>query len=324
MRVLITGGAGFIGSHLSEALLARGDHVLALDSFTDYYDPALKRRNVAEVAAVSGGRYRLVEADLRDAAALDAAIADFEPDAAMHLAACAGVRPSIENPALYYDVNVMGTLNLLNAMARRGVKRLAFASSSSVYGDNEKVPFSEDDRVDFPISPYAATKKAGELMIHTEHALHGLSAACLRFFTVYGPRQRPDLAISKFARLIAAGAPIPVYGDGGTSRDYTYVSDIVSGIVAAIDWTAGPAKYDIFNLGGSSPVTLGDMVACVASAVGRPAIVDRQAAQPGDVRRTFADTRKAAALLGYAPAVPFAEGVARYVAWAAGCGDIRA
>jgi len=316
MRVLLTGGAGFIGSHVAEALLGRGDQVMALDSFSDFYDPSIKRRNVKAIyRAFPDGRFACCEADIRDAEALHLAFDSFRPDAVVHLAACAGVRPSIENPALYCDVNLMGTVRLLDQVAARGVSRLVFASSSSVYGNNKKVPFSEADPVDHPISPYAATKKAGELLVHTYHHLSGLSAACLRFFTVYGPRQRPDLAITKFAGLMLDGKPIPVYGDGASRRDYTYVADIVDGTVRALDWTAVPGRYGVFNLGGSRTVPLGGMIEALERALGVKAIVDRLPPQPGDVEQTYADIALAREALGYNPSTPFEEGVSQFVRW---------
>jgi UDP-glucuronate 4-epimerase len=315
MRVIVTGGAGFIGSNLCQRLLGRGDQVLALDSFNDFYDPAVKGENVREVTASDkNGAFRVAEADIRDAQALDKIFMEFRPDAVVHLAAYAGVRPSIQNPQLYVDVNLMGTTRILDAMVKYRVKRLVFASSSSVYGNNEKVPFSEDDPVDHPISPYAATKKAGELLVHTYHALHGLHCACLRFFTVYGPRQRPDLAISKFVSLIRAGKPIPVYGDGSTRRDYTYIADILDGLTAALDWTETDG-YDVFNLGESHTVSLSEMIETIERVLGKRADIDRLPMQPGDVKQTFADVSKARHALGYSPSTSFEEGVRKYVAW---------
>lgn len=314
MKVLITGGAGFIGSNLAERLLARGDEVRGIDSYNDFYDPAVKRANAAAVC-VAYPQYRVYENDIRDGEAVLRIFEEFRPDAVVHLAAYAGVRPSIENPALYYDVNLMGSVRLLDAMVKTGCRRMAFASSSSVYGNNKKVPFSEADAVDHPISPYAATKKAGELLMHTYHALHGLSVACLRFFTVYGPRQRPDLAISKFARLMRAGQPIPVFGDGSTSRDYTYIDDITDGIARALDYTAGEPKYDIFNLGGSSPVSLSEMIQTLEKVLEIPAQIQRLPMQPGDVERTFADVRHSGEVLGYRAATSFEQGIRKYARW---------
>ena len=316
MRVLVTGGAGFIGSHVSEALLDRGDRVLALDNFSPFYDPSLKRRNVKAIyRAHSEGAFALCEADIRDKEALTLAFESFQPEAVIHLAACAGVRPSIEQPEEYFDVNLMGTVRLMESMAEHGVKRLVFASSSSVYGNNEKVPFAESDPVDHPISPYAATKKAGELAVHTWHHLKGLSSACLRFFTVYGPRQRPDLAITKFANLMLDGKPIPVYGDGGTRRDYTFIADIVDGVVRALDWTDEPGRYGVFNLGESRTVALGEMIETLERALGLKAEILRLPAQPGDVTRTWADVTRSREVLGYNPSTSFEEGIEQFIRW---------
>jgi UDP-glucuronate 4-epimerase len=316
MRILVTGGAGFIGSHVSEALLARGDRVLALDSFSDFYNPAVKRQNVKAIyRAYPDGAFSLCEADIRDSEALGLAFESFQPEAVVHLAACAGVRPSIERPEEYYDVNVMGTVRLMDQMAAHNVTRLAFASSSSVYGNNDKVPFSEADPVDHPISPYAATKKACELAVHTWHHLKGISAACLRFFTVYGPRQRPDLAITKFANLMLDQKPIPVYGDGSTRRDYTYISDTVDGVVRALDWTNAPNRYGVFNLGESRTVSLAEMIGTLENALHIKAIIDRLPPQPGDVTRTFADISLAREVLGYDPKTTFEDGIEQFVRW---------
>lgn len=308
--ILVTGAAGFIGSHVTEALLARGDSVVGLDCFDAFYDPAVKRRNIA--AAASDARFRLIEGDIRDPKCIDAALATHKPDAIIHLAARAGVRPSIEQPLLYQDVNVHGTAVLLDAAVRHAIGRFIFASSSSVYGNNEKVPFSESDNVDHPISPYAATKKAGELLCYTYHHLYNLPMTCLRFFTVYGPRQRPDLAIHKFARLILAGKPIPVFGDGSTSRDYTFIADIIDGVLRAADRCKA---YHIYNLGESSPITLTDLIAEMEKALGKKAVIDRKPMQPGDVNRTYADVSRARAELGYAPSTDMTTGLSKFVAW---------
>lgn len=316
MRVLVTGGAGFIGSHVSEALLRRGDRVLALDNFNSFYDPSIKRQNIKAIyRAYPYGAFALCEADIRDRESLTLAFESFQPDAVIHLAACAGVRPSIERPEEYFDVNLMGTVRLMDTMAEHGTARLVFASSSSVYGNNEKVPFSEADPVDHPISPYAATKKAGELAVHTWHHLKGLSAVCLRFFTVYGPRQRPDLAITKFARLMLDGAPIPVYGDGTSRRDYTYIADIVDGVVRALDWTMEPGRYDVFNLGESRTISLAEMIETLERTLGVKAQINRLPAQPGDVERTYADITRAREILGYHPSTPFEEGIEQFIRW---------
>ena len=307
---LITGGAGFIGSHAAERLLARGDRVIGLDNFDPFYSRGIKEGNIR--SALAHPSFRLAEGDIRDAETVSRLFAEEKPDAVFHSAAKAGVRPSIADPLGYQDVNIRGTLVLLEAARKAGVRHFVFASSSSVYGENPKVPFSEDDFVDHPISPYAATKKAGELLCHTVHHLSGMPVTCLRFFTVYGPRQRPDLAIHKFTRLIDEGQPIPVFGDGSTSRDYTYIDDIVDGVVRAID---RPDGYRIINLGESTTVTLSEMIAEIERALGKKAVIDRQPLQPGDVPRTYADVEKARRLLGYEPRMPFREGIERFTAW---------
>jgi UDP-glucuronate 4-epimerase len=308
-KILVTGAAGFIGSHLCEALVRRGERVIGLDSFDDFYDPALKRRNVAPLAG--DDHFELIEGDIRNAE-LVAGLLGRGVDTVAHLAARAGVRPSIEKPLLYQDVNINGTMVLLEACRKLGTRRFIFASSSSVYGNNEKVPFSESDNVDFPISPYAATKKAGELICHTYHHLYGLDMTCLRLFTVYGPRQRPDLAIHKFARLIEAGRPIPVFGDGGMSRDFTYIDDIIDGVLRALDRCG---EYHVYNLGESRPVSLADLIGALEKALGKRAKIDRRPVQPGDVNRTFADVSLARRDLGYEPATELATGLARFVEW---------
>jgi UDP-glucuronate 4-epimerase len=309
--ILVTGAAGFIGSHLVDRLLADGRDVLGLDNFDPFYDPALKRRNLA--GALAHPRFRLAEHDLRDTEALGRLVAESRPIAIAHLAARAGVRPSIEQPSLYAEVNVLGTTRLLEAACRLDpLPRFVYASSSSVYGDRPDAPFRESDPVDRPISPYAATKKACELIAHTFHHLHGLPVTGLRFFTAYGPRNRPDLALYKFARLIDAGRPVPMFGDGSTRRDYTYVADIVDGVARAIDRCS---LHHLYNLGHSEPIPLHEMIATIGRALGKEPVIDRLPEQPGDVRQTFADISLARAELGYDPATPFAEGVARFVAW---------
>ncbi|MGB2986988.1 MAG: NAD-dependent epimerase/dehydratase family protein [Phycisphaerae bacterium] len=309
-RILVTGGAGFIGSHLCEALL-RGRHkVTALDNFDDFYDPAVKRRNLE--AALANEHLSLVEGDIRDEGLVDEVVGN-GVDVIVHLAARAGVRPSIEQPLLYADVNVRGTMVLLEACRRHGVGRFVFASSSSVYGNNKKIPFAESDSVDDPISPYAATKKAGELLCHTYHHLYGIAVTCLRLFTVYGPRQRPDLAIHKFAGLIEAGRPIPVFGDGSMMRDYTYVDDTIDGIMRAIQHCE--KGYRIYNLGESQPVSLSELIAMLEEVMGKKAIIDRQPRQPGDVDRTYADVTLAGRVLGYQPSTDLKTGLARFVDW---------
>ncbi|MBI5517252.1 MAG: GDP-mannose 4,6-dehydratase [Deltaproteobacteria bacterium] len=310
MRILLTGAAGFIGSHTGEALLARGDRVVGLDNFNAFYDPARKRANSALLARSE--RFELAPADLLDEPALDRLFAGEPFDAVVHLAAWAGVRPSIERPEVYADVNVRGTVNLLERARRHKVPRFVFASSSSVYGGRTAVPFRETDPVDHPISPYAATKKAGEVLGYTWHHLHGLHFTALRYFTVYGPRQRPEMAIHKFATMLSRAEPVPVYGDGGSARDYTYVSDIVQGTVAALDRCEG---YKIYNLGGSRTVRLDTLVDKLARALGVPALTRQEPDQPGDVPITFADVSLARQDLGYEPRVTLDEGLQRFAEW---------
>jgi UDP-glucuronate 4-epimerase len=309
MKALVTGAAGFIGSHLSERLLRDGWTVTGVDNFDTFYDPRVKRDNLADCR--SNPSFRLVEADIRDKAAMEKAL-EPDTDVIVHLAARAGVRPSIAEPVLYMDVNINGTVALLEVARQRRIGRFIFASSSSVYGNNEKVPFSEEDNVDFPISPYAATKKAGELICHTYHHLYGIAINCLRFFTVYGPRQRPDLAIHKFARLIEEGEPIPVFGDRTMMRDFTYIDDILDGVMAAIDQCA---DYQIYNLGESQPISVTDLITELENALGRKAIRKYLPPQPGDVERTYADVTKAEIQLGYRPSTSIQAGLARFVAW---------
>jgi UDP-glucuronate 4-epimerase len=308
--ILVTGAAGFIGSHLCEALLERGDRVVGLDNFNDFYDPAIKRANLSGPLARPG--FALVEGDIRDAAAVARVFREHAPTSVVHLAAMAGVRPSLQDPALYHDVNCTGTAVVLQAARAAGVGRFVFGSSSSVYGGNPKVPFHEDDDVSRPVSPYAATKRANELTCHTFHHLYGMDIACLRFFTVYGPRQRPEMAIHKFVRLTEAGQPLPLFGDGRSERDYTYVDDILDGVLKAHDQSRG---FRIYNLGESRTISLRDLVAAIGRATGREPRVDWQPPQPGDVPRTYADIGRAKAELGYAPKVDLDEGLRRFVAW---------
>jgi len=314
--VLLTGAAGFIGSHTAEALLARGDRVVGVDNLDDFYAPEMKRRTLEGLASAPGGAgFTFAESDIRDADRMGALLSEHRVTDIIHLAARAGVRPSIQKPALYADVNVNGTMVLLEAARVAGVERFVMASSSSVYGNNEKVPFAETDDVSAPISPYAATKRACELIAHSHHHLYGMPIACLRFFTVFGPRQRPDLAIMKFMRLISAGESIPVFGDGSTSRDFTFIDDIVTGVLAALE-RIPEHGYRVWNLGGNHPVSLSEMIETVAAAVGTPAKIDRQPMQPGDVNRTYADLSRSSAELGYEPRTPFDEGVRRQWVWA--------
>jgi len=309
-HILLTGGAGFIGSHLTRRLLGRGDRITVLDDFNDFYDPARKRHNVAEF--LGGDDYRLVEGDIRDEPRVETLFRDGHFDAVIHLAARAGVRPSLKEPILYEDVNCIGTLRLLEAARRHGPEVFVFGSSSSVYGINEKVPFAEDDPVDLPISPYATTKRTGELLCFNYHHLYQLRCSCLRFFTVYGPSQRPEMAIHKFTDLLAHGKAVPLYGDGSTRRDYTYVDDIVDGIVAALDLAPG---FEILNLGGAETTALKDLVLELARLLDAEPRIDYLPEQPGDVPITYADVSKAHRLLGYSPKVPIREGLARFVAW---------
>jgi UDP-glucuronate 4-epimerase len=311
-HILVTGGAGFIGSHLVDHLIAEGGwRVTVVDDFNDFYSPALKRANVGRHAGDE--RFRLFEADIRDRAALERVFAEAEFDCVAHLAARAGVRPSLSEPLLYVETNVTGTLHLLELARAHRIKQFVFGSSSSVYGVNAKVPFSEEDPTAAPISPYAATKAAGEHLCHVYAHLYGVRCVALRFFTVYGARQRPDLAIHKFARLISAGAPVPVFGDGTTRRDYTYVDDIIAGVRAAVDYDA--SAFEAINLGESRTVELRELVALLERELGREAVIDRQPPQPGDVPQTFADISKARRLLGYNPQTQIEDGIRRFVEW---------
>ena len=311
MRVLVTGSAGFIGSTLADRLLGRGDEVVGIDNFDPFYPESRKRANLE--AASKHPKFRLLEVDIRDASRVRAAVLDAGPDAIAHLAAVAGVRPSIEDPSLYAWTNVVGTTNLLEAARRLEPRpRFVYASSSSVYGDRSASPFRESDAVDYPISPYAASKKACELMAHAFHRVHGLSVTGLRFFTAYGPRNRPDLAIAKFAGLIDRGEAVPMFGDGTTRRDYTYIDDIVDGVIRAIDRCDG---HRLYNLGNSEPIELRTMIETLGEALGRVPTIRRLPEQPGDVRLTCADITLASAELGYSPSTPFREGIGRFVGW---------
>ncbi len=311
-KVLLTGGAGFIGSHMAEILVADGCQVVVLDDFNDFYDPAIKEANLRPVI----DRIRLVRGDIRDTALVDGLFDEENFEAVIHIAARAGVRPSISDPRLYVSTNVDGTLNLLEACRRTGVKRFVFASSSSVYGVNPKVPFAESDPIERTISPYAATKLMGEQLCSNYSHLHGIRCVCLRFFTVYGPRQRPDLAIAKFTRRILDGQPIEQYGDGSTARDYTFIEDIIRGVSAAACHEG--SDFEIINLGGSQTHTLARLIEVIERTLGKSAVIHRLSDQPGDVPRTFADVGKARRLLGYNPQTSLEEGVRRYVEWLAG------
>ena len=309
---LITGGAGFIGSHLVDRLLSTDvESVTVVDDFNDFYDPSIKQHNIQD--HLKDPRYSIHKIDIRDRAALEKLFKEKNFDCVVHLAARAGVRPSLSEPQLYTETNINGTVNLLELSREHNLKQFVFGSSSSVYGINAKVPFSEDDPIRQPISPYAATKGAGELLCHTYSHLYGIRCVCLRFFTVYGPRQRPDLAIHKFAKLISAGKAIPVFGDGTTRRDYTYVDDIIDGVMAAISYDR--TNYEVFNLGESRTVELNELISLLEKELDTHAIIDRQPSQPGDVPQTFADISKARELLGYNPKTQIEDGLRRFVEW---------
>ena len=317
MRILVTGGAGFIGSHLVEKLLTSGHDVAILDDFNDFYDPQIKRENIAAVSRDAA----VHPVDLRDSAAVRSLFHQKKFEAIAHLAARAGVRPSILHPQLYYDTNVNGTLHLLDAGSVTGVERFIFASSSSVYGISKTVPFSEDQHLTQTISPYAATKIAGEFLCSTFSHLYQMRVVALRYFTVYGPRQRPDLAIHQFTRKIYAGQPIDQFGDGSTRRDYTYIDDIIQGTVAALDY--GGPLFDIFNLGENETIQLKDLIAAIENALGKKAKINRLPEQPGDVPLTYADIAKARKLLGYDPSTRLSDGLPRFIDWFLGSGRAK-
>ena len=310
----ITGGAGFIGSTLSQKLIEQGNKVIAIDNFCDFYNPKIKENNVKEL--LQNEKFKLYRADIRDRNALKEIFDENQIDIVMHLAAMAGVRPSIENPILYQEVNCMGTQNILEEMKEHNVKNGVFASSSSVYGNCKEVPFREDMIVDYAISPYAATKKANEVMAHVYHKLFDMNIVMLRFFTVYGPKQRPDLAINKFTRLMIEGKEIPMFGDGTTSRDYTYIDDIVDGIIKSCNYCMNNQEvYEILNIGNSSPTTLKEMINTIGQALGIEPKIKQLPMQPGDVDRTYADVSKAKTLIGYEPKTTFREGIENFVKW---------
>lgn len=313
-RYLITGGAGFIGSTLAEGLLLEGNNVVVVDNFCDFYDPKLKERNISQF--VNDSRFKVHRGDIRDNAFLEKVFDENRVDVIVHLAAMAGVRPSIENPILYQEVNGVGTQNILECAKKYQVNNLVMASSSSVYGNCKEVPFREDMIVDYAISPYAATKKANEVMAHAYHHLYDMNIIMLRFFTVYGPKQRPDLAINKFTRLMLNGDAIPMYGDGSTSRDYTYVDDIVDGVIKSCNYVENNKNvYEIINLGSNNPISLKEMIMTIGEALGVEPKIEKLPMQPGDVDRTYADISKAKALLGYAPHTSFEEGIRKFVEW---------
>ncbi|MEM9080671.1 MAG: SDR family NAD(P)-dependent oxidoreductase [Verrucomicrobiota bacterium] len=308
-NILITGGAGFIGSHLAESLLADGHQVTIFDDFNDYYDPAIKESNIIPIR----DQVTLIQADIRDAVAVERAFAAGNFDTIIHLAARAGVRPSICDPKLYVTTNIDGTFNLLDACRYHNVKHFIFASSSSVYGVNKKVPFAETDPITRTISPYAATKMACEQICSNYAHLFNIRTVCLRFFTVYGPRQRPDLAINKFTKRILAGEPIQRYGDGSSRRDYTYIADIVAGIRGAIDYTG--SDFEIVNLGGSHTTTLTELIETLEDVIGQKAIIEQLPDQPGDVPQTSADVSRAKELFNWQPQTSLREGLSHYVEW---------
>jgi UDP-glucuronate 4-epimerase len=311
MNFLVTGGAGFIGSHVCERLVHDGHRVWAFDDLNDFYDPRIKRRNLGEIQAPAQC-FEFVHGDLCDANAVEELFSSVKFDQVIHLAARAGVRPSLEHPALYQRVNVEGTVNILEGARKTGVNKVTVASSSSVYGVNSKVPFSESDPIFSAVSPYAASKLACEALGHTWHHVYKMDVAMLRFFTVYGPRQRPDLAIHKFTRLIDAGRPIPVFGDGSTARDHTHIADILEGVIACTQREFG---FEIFNLGESRTVRLADLISLIERALGKTAVIDRQPLQPGDVPITYANISKAQSKLGYHPRVKVEEGIPLFVDW---------
>ena len=309
-RILVTGGAGFIGSHLSETLLKQGREVICLDSFNDYYNPEIKRDNIFLLQGQSN--YTLIEGDILNLDLLRQIFADYKFDIVVHLAARAGVRPSIQEPLLYQQVNVEGTTNLLEMAKEFRTQKFIFGSSSSVYGENEKVPFCESDPVDHPISPYASTKKSCELICYTYYHLYSIPTTCLRFFTVYGPRQRPDMAIHKFTRAIDAGGQITMYGDGSSRRDYTYITDIIEGICKSIEYCS---DYHIYNLGESKTIELRELIQLISKCLGQEAKIQKLAMQPGDVPITFADITKAKNEISYHPKVNIEQGIAEFVDW---------
>lgn len=314
MTYLITGGAGFIGSSLADDLLEKNNRVVVIDNFCDFYDPQIKENNIKN--ALKNDNYKLYRGDIRDKKLLNKIFSENNIEVVVHLAAMAGVRPSIENPVLYQEVNCLGTQNILECMREKKIMNLVMASSSSVYGNSKTVPFKETDIVDFAISPYAATKKANEVMTHVYHKLYNMNVIMLRFFTVYGPRQRPDLAINKFTRLMLEGKKIPMFGDGSTSRDYTYIGDIVDGIERSVNYCLNNSNvYEILNLGNSSPVSLKEMINIIGKCLNVVPDIEELPMQPGDVDRTFACIDKAKDMIGYNPQTPFEEGIKKFVKW---------
>ena len=308
--ILVTGAAGFIGSNLVDALLARGDRVVGLDNFNAFYDPAIKRRNILD--AQKHASYTFCAGDILDEAFVQSTFEAHQPDVVVHLAAWAGVRPSLENPKIYHEVNIIGSQHIMDACLKFAPSHLVFASSSSVYGGSKAVPFTEEDPVAGPISPYAATKRMNELMAHVYSHVHGLKVTMLRFFTVYGPRQRPEMAIHKFTRLIDSGQSVPMFGDGSTLRDYTYIEDILDGVIKSIDT---PFQYEIFNLGEHHTTSLRELIDGIGRSLDKPVSIEHLPLQPGDVPITYANIDKARAMLGYAPKHTMDEGLEKFVAW---------
>ena len=314
MTYLVTGGAGYIGSSLADDLLKKNNKVVVIDNFCDFYNPQIKENNIKN--ALENENFKLYRGDIRDKELLNKIFNENNIDVVVHLAAMAGVRPSIENPVLYQEVNCLGTQNILECMKEKRIMNLVMASSSSVYGNSKTVPFKETDIVDFAISPYAATKKANEVMTHVYHKLYNMNVIMLRFFTVYGPRQRPDLAINKFTRLMLEGKKIPMFGDGSTSRDYTYIGDIVDGIERSVNYCLNNSNvYEILNLGNSSPVSLKEMINIIGKCLNAVPDIEELPMQPGDVDRTYACIDKAKNMIGYNPQTPFEEGIKKFVKW---------
>lgn len=314
MTYFITGGAGFIGSSLADDLLKKNNKVVVIDNFCDFYDPQIKEKNIK--GALDNKNYKLYRGDIRNKELLDKIFTENKIDVVIHLAAMAGVRPSIENPLLYQEVNCMGTQNILECMKENKITNLVMASSSSVYGNSKTVPFKETDTVDFAISPYAATKKANEVMTHVYHKLYNINVIMLRFFTVYGPRQRPDLAINKFTKLMLNNEKIPMFGDGTTSRDYTYIDDIVNGIEKSCEYVVKNRDvYEIINLGSNNPISLKKMIEIIGKTLNIKPKIEEMPMQPGDVDRTYACIDKAKELLGYNPSITFEEGIKKFIEW---------
>lgn len=319
LKILVTGGAGFIGSSLCEKLMDLGNDIIIVDNFNDFYNPSIKIKNIDNLKEKNISNKKALnvyQVDIRDTNALDGIFEKENIDLVIHLAAMAGVRPSITNPLLYSDVNINGTINILNMCVKYNIKKLIFASSSSIYGNNKKIPFSEEHIVETPISPYAMTKKSGELICYTYHHLYKMDMACLRFFTVYGPKQRPDLAIYKFTKNIFEGSKIQLYGDGTTQRDYTYIDDIIDGIVKTTNWIMEKKQvFEVFNLGESKTISLKNMIATIEKHIGKKADIEYIGLQPGDVEKTYANIEKAKRILNYNPQIEFEDGIEKFVRW---------